>query len=64
MFASLFSRSASLFSRSASPVTVSRYRGTAAGWQPIGSRTSYEAAARLRTTLLRIDPAATLRLSV
>ena len=64
MFASLFSRSASLFSRSASPVTVARYRGTAAGWQPIGSRTSHAEAVRLRDALQRIDPAATVRLSV
>ena len=46
------------------PIAVSRYRGTTAGWQPIGSRTSYADAARLRDTLQRIDPAATLRLSV
>mgnify|MGYP003338002596 CR=1 FL=1 len=46
------------------PIIVSRYRGTAAGWQPIGSRTSHTDAARLLATLKRIDPAATVRLSV
>ena len=46
------------------PIIVARYRGTAAGWQPVGSRTSYADAARLRGALQRIHPAATVRLSV
>jgi hypothetical protein len=46
------------------PIVVARYRGTVAGWQPVGSRTDYDDAARLRDTLKRIHPAATVRLGV
>lgn len=38
-----------------------RFRGTAAGWQPIGGPRPAAAAARLAALAGRIDPAATLR---
>jgi hypothetical protein len=38
-----------------------RFRGTAAGWQPIGGPRPAAAAARLAALIGRIDPAATLR---
>jgi hypothetical protein len=51
-----------LFSRPASALLqVTRYRGTAAGWQPIGAPRPAADAARMLTLWQRIDPAATLR---
>lgn len=44
------------------PITVYRYRGIASGWQPIGSRQTPEAAARLLSLAARINPDATLRI--
>ena len=38
-----------------------RYRGTAAGWLPLGGPRPAAAAARLAALAGRIDPAATLR---
>jgi len=40
---------------------VERFRGTSAGWQPLGSPRSAAAAARLAALMGRINPAATLR---
>ena len=41
---------------------VARYRGAAAGWQPIGCPKPVAQAQRLASLIARIDPAATLRL--
>jgi hypothetical protein len=49
-----------LFNRPA-PLQVTRYRGTVAGWQPIGTPRPAADAARLITLWQRINPAATLR---
>jgi hypothetical protein len=49
-----------LFNRPA-PLQVTRYRGTVAGWQPIGSPRPAADAARLIAVWQRINPAATLR---
>ena len=46
--------------KSAQRVTLHRYRGTVAGWQTIGTRDS-AGADRLRSTVARIAPSATLR---
>lgn len=46
--------------KSAQRVTLLRYRGTAAGWQTIGTRND-AGADRLRSTPERIAPSATLR---
>jgi hypothetical protein len=51
-----------LFNRPAPALSqVTRYRGTVAGWQPIGTPRPAADAARLITLWQRIDPAATLR---
>lgn len=53
-----------LFSRQTEPaLQLQRFRGAAAGWQPIGCPRSAESAARLSATLARIAPEATLRFS-
>jgi len=39
-----------------------RYRGTAAGWQPIGQSRTIRDAERLQHYLARISPEATLKL--
>jgi hypothetical protein len=39
-----------------------RYRGTAAGWQPIGQSRTIRDAKRLQHYLARISPEATLKL--
>jgi hypothetical protein len=41
---------------------VVRYRGTAAGWQPIGQSRTIQDAKRLQRYLSRIAPEATLKL--
>ena len=51
-----------LFPRPSAPMLqLQRFRGTAAGWQPIGSPRSAASAQRLGATLARINPTATLR---
>jgi len=55
MIRALFNRPAPALSQ------VTRYRGTAAGWQLIGAPRPAADAARLLTLWQRIDPAATLR---
>ena len=51
-----------LFSRPAPALLqVTRYRGTAAGWQPIGAPRPAADAARMLTLWQQIDPAATVR---
>ena len=51
-----------LFNRPAPALLqVTRYRGTVAGWQPIGTPRPAGDAARLITLWQRINPAATLR---
>jgi hypothetical protein len=55
MMRALFNRPAPALSQ------VARYRGTVAGWQPIGAPRPAADAARLITLWQRVDPAATLR---
>ena len=43
-------------------VTVFRYRGIAAGWQPIGAPRPLAQAERLASIVRRISPAATIAL--
>ena len=51
-----------LFPRQSEPMLqLQRFRGTAAGWQPIGLPRSAASADRLSATLARIAPEATLR---
>jgi hypothetical protein len=51
-----------LFNRPAPALLqVTRYRGTVAGWQPIGAPRPAADAARLIAVWQRINPAATLR---
>jgi hypothetical protein len=42
---------------------VARYRGAAAGWQPIGCPKPVAQAERFAALIARVDPAATLRVS-
>ena len=51
-----------LFPRPSAPMLqLQRFRGTAAGWQPVGAPRSAASAERLSATLARISPTATLR---
>jgi hypothetical protein len=52
----------SLFPSSSPSAQLVRYRGTAAGWQPIGQSRTIRDAKRLQHYLSRIAPEATLKL--
>jgi len=52
----------SLFRPASAPLQLLRYRGCAAGWQPIGQPRQPRDAHRLATLLGRISPSATLKL--
>jgi hypothetical protein len=51
----------SLFRPASAPLQLLRYRGCAAGWQPIGQPRQPRDAERLATLLGRIAPSANLK---